>query len=589
MPDFLLKPIDQWTREDAVQAAKSGLPESFTAAKGMLEQHDYWQNGDLWVGQRGPKATERENLRRIEPSLVPDPILEEVQENRSNGLLQREPAVSFDPVMPASPGTPQETEQRTRVERVVKALARWWDTKRLWDKADNAFGRTAYAGRAALRVWIAPGNLQSAEPSLVQRFIGIKPPAKIPTGLSLEEALDIIEVSDPLPDAATLYTVPETQRKAAVILDTQILNGQKRDIAEVWTVEGAGQTKTTVLRILGAEKSDPITQDLGGRLPLAEMESKPIVTGPVIKNQSLLNFGNTILNRVLETAGFPERTISNAEPPGLWLPYPPDPEASALEKDTSGSTTFWKHRTNWVFGFSTVTELIGAKQQQINAAGREMEVIATPSITYKEPTDPQYVINAKSAVRDRIYHLVRQGHLASDSTAQLSGFAYQQARAQFEADLQKLKGKLEGMIRDVIEVVLAYAGLMSAEAKTFLQDFRCVVNLSVTSGPITQAEADLALKLRDGRLISQANAQGRVGIDDHAAETAAILADPMNRLAWVKAVADAITALQSAQPGITPEGIAFLLGLTPEQLEVFRTGVPPAVPKPGTPAVVLAA
>jgi hypothetical protein len=62
---------------------------------------------------------------------------------------------------------------------------------------------------------------------------------------------------------------------------------------------------------------------------------------------------------------------------------------------------------------------------------------------------------------------------------------------------------LEGMLRDIIEVAIAWAELMSKDTrsndatktagvampgKSFLSQFRCVVNLHVNAGPITPDE-----------------------------------------------------------------------------------------------------
>lgn len=562
--DLTRKPLDTWSAEDVKTAAAAGLPPTYARARAMLEDHDYFQGGKLWVGQRADAGLSAEQLRRIEPVFVPDPLLEEIRENRTNGLLQREPSVAFDPVKPAAD---QQTEDE-RVTAVVSAIARWWDRTKFWSKARDAFGRTSYARRSALRVFIPEANLTDGTTTDGATT------TTLPTAKTLEEALERIEIEAPLPDTAGRFTLA-TQREVAVV----VTGDELHRVSELWSVEtDAVGARTTLVRVLaGSAQAQTVPYDLGGRLPVVEMKTAELVTEPVIRQQSLLNFASTVLNRVLETAGFPERYLANVDPPGIWLSFPPEGEPPlATDKDSNGATIY-KHRRPWVFGFSTVAELVGLRTTEPTPSGVQREVFATPSVTRFDPVNPDYIKTASELIRNRLYHLCRQGHLAADSTAQLSGLAYQQARAGFEADLLTQKGGLEGMVRDAIEVVLAYAGLMHAETKTFLEDFRCVVTLHVTSGPVTPDEARLASELRTSGLVSLATAMGRVGVEDIGAEQAAIEADPLATAdRWGK-IAAAIQALNLATGGIvTPDGAAFLLGLTPEQIEVFRTGTAPA-------------
>jgi hypothetical protein len=78
-----------------------------------------------------------------------------------------------------------------------------------------------------------------------------------------------------------------------------------------------------------------------------------------------------------------------------------------------------------------------------------------PGITFKDPTDPEFVIKACDHGRKTILRECKQGHLATDSTAESSGLAYMQARAIFGKDLRATKAPLEGMVRATIEAAIA--------------------------------------------------------------------------------------------------------------------------------------
>lgn len=584
MPDNALttlsqKPLVSWNLEDVTTAAKAGLPTTYPVARAMLEDHDYLQGGKLWIGQRAEAGLSQEQMRRIKDVFVPDPLLEEIKQNRTNGLLKREATVTFEPTKPIADADSQ--AQKDRVTTVLQGIAHWWDKRKLWDKARAAFGRTSYSRRAALRYYVPSANLDN--------LIGTdgKPVTTFRTVTTLPEALDLIAVEAPLPDLAGRFTLA-SQEQVALVLTGDEQNRQ----AELWSVEGG----TTVVRVLNrfgdrmaGKPTLTVPYDLGGRLPVVEIETLgELVTDPIIKQQSLLNLNSTMLESVLETAGFPDRFIENAEPPGLWLHSPPE-GVPLDEVDTakdSSDATIYKHRVPWLFGFRPVTELVGLKTTETLANGGERTGYQTPTVQRFDPVDPTYLKTAREMIRNTIYKNCRQGHYASETIAEASGLAYQQHRAQFEDDLETLKGSVEGLIRDSIEVVLAYAGLMHAETKQFLEDFRCVVTVHVTSGPITPAEMMEVRANRDARLIAQSTAMGRLGVEDIGAEQTAIDADPANLAAKWLAIAGTIDALTKAAP-VDSAGAAFLLGLSPEQIEVFRTGTAP-VAAPSKPALTAA-
>lgn len=581
-----ITPLGEWTREMAKAAAALDIPPTYRVARRMLEEHEYWQDGDLWPAhQAGGEKLRLENLSRIKPQFVPDPLLEEISDTRANGMMQREAKVEFAPLTPAKEGSPAEQEQLDRISAMLSALARWWDQKKFWRHARAAFARTAYSRRASLRISVAPGNLRTPEPSLLQRMRNQRPGATLPTGLSLSDAFELLEVTAPDPTSARVYTDPATRRKAALVIDTVIQDGRRVERAEIWTTEGLGAKKTTTVRQIDNAGANVYPVNLQGRLPIAEMETAELFTDPVIKNQAALNFANTVMPRVLETAGFPQTFLGNVEPPGIWLPYAPT-EEPALGSDVIHETTMWKHRVPWKFGFSAVSELVGVRQLERTGTApniTEKESFATPSVTIKEPTDPTYIVTGKLELRATLYKLCRQGHLTNTSLAEASGLAYQQARAQFEAYLHDVKGEVEGMIRDAIEAAIAYAGLMSPEVGGFLDEFRCVVTMHVSSGPVTAADAAAAIQLRDAHLISDQTAMSRVGIEDPAAEEASIRNDPFMQLELSSKKAGALqswTAATGEVPGDNPVA-AHLAHLTPEESQAIQSGT---VPQQGGPA-----
>jgi hypothetical protein len=114
------------------------------------------------------------------------------------------------------------------------------------------------------------------------------------------------------------------------------------------------------------------------------------------------------------------------------------------------------------------------------------------------------------------------------STANLAADTIRQLRAPFEADVTNTKAPLEGMLRDILEAAVVWAGAMSSDPifRGFLDRYRCVVNLHVDTGPPTAAEMTTNSQLaKDGQL-SVTTAMSRNGVEDTDAELEAIQSQP---------------------------------------------------------------
>ncbi len=558
-----IKPIADWTLSDAQTAARSSLPTDYEVNRKLIEDGDHFQDGTLWPGGRtGDAATDAAILKNVEPQFIADDVSGEMVENRTNGLLGQEADVDLVPLVALADSETTDA-QDAKIEAILGELSAWWDRKGFWGKAGEAIGRVSYAKRASLRVYVAAGNLVNGA---------------LPKFGTLAEALNAIEIDAPPTHLAIRYVDPKTQRPAAVIVTTV----DDKDQAEIWTLDPA--TKQTSVRVIGS--TDPVVPlDLKGRLPLAEMRGARIITPSVRKIQSLLNFITTGIGRTVETASARERYFTNVEPPGMWLPTAPTSGPPlAVDTTTVPGRTYYKHRVPWVVGANVSNELVGFRT--LDANGRE--VFATPGVTVLDPVDPAFATNAAETVTLRLYKRGKQGHLGLADSAQASGTAYQQARAQFEADLKTLKGPAEGMVRDALEAVLAYAGLMYPAAAGILDRYRVAVTMHVTAGPVTADEARLAVELRDKGAIAQQTMQARVGIEDPVAEQATIDAEPAAQLALVKARLEVMgIAITSAQ---LPQGVAArLAGFTEEQLALILAvgtdvGADPALPAANIPA-----
>ena len=81
-------------------------------------------------------------------------------------------------------------------------------------------------------------------------------------------------------------------------------------------------------------------RDRRGKPFLAELRAPVLITDPVRRQQARLNFFESTLVRVVETAGFAERYTLNAAPQGMWLKTPPT-TAPALDTQVDANNVTW--------------------------------------------------------------------------------------------------------------------------------------------------------------------------------------------------------------------------------------------------------
>jgi hypothetical protein len=564
-----------------------GGTEAFAENLAFAEQCDHWQQGKQWPTFI-PIAMRQKVLEKIEPQFRPVDVIGEVLDNVANGLLDKEPAITFTPRVPIPTPDPESVEDVTRAAKEAKQqaaeisamserIAAWWDRRKFWEAVRKATRRSRWAGRGALRLWITRNTLTTSRAGDGTETTGL------PTGLTPEQALDAVQLMAPSPATGFVYTDPDTQETCGVFLfetgdgvQAQGAGTQTKKHAEIWFLDG----EETVIRVVeengdaSAAKEFPLKT--GKRLPIVQMTAQLLVTEPVRRQQRTLNYFETLLARVVETAGFPERYTINAMPSGIWLDIPPaeGPPLEVRDVEMGGGTTktWYLHPVPRELGPMITTDLRGITGQSGTTGG---EVIMTPSVTFKDPTDPAYLINACEHGRFSLLRQCKQGHLATDSTAESSGIAYAQARAVFEKDLRGTKSPLEGMVRDIIEAAIALSEAMSAgvDSASFLEKYRCVVNLHVDAGPASSAEMAEYRAQNSAGLLSRESAMAKSGVEDTTAELSALQTDPLALANLRKTQGEAMKALQDGA-GATFTGAALAIGITKEDAALLLTPDP---------------
>jgi hypothetical protein len=565
------KPLDQWRLDDAVNAAKTSLPDDYRTCVRLIEDEDHWNNGVDWPGQRsGDPVTDGILSAKRRDMFIPDDQLSEGCDNRTNGLIGQEADIQLVPLTPqGKDGAPSE-EQKTFAKNVLRSLSQFWNNKGFWSVQRNALNRLHYAKRTDVIAFVAEGNMP----------VNPDGTRALPNRDNLDDALALIELEAPPPDTAIRYIDPLTKRPVAIIVTAQ---DNSRQQAQVWSYNP--ESKLTEVRIFGAKEAprDPstgvtaptLTLNTRGRLPVAEARGQRIVTKSARRLQTQLNLATTYTSSTIEFSGSRERYFENVEPPGIWLKTPPSNRKPLAVDDDSPGGPWYKHSVPWVIGADISNSIVGLRTRETRNDGTQVESYATPGVTALDPVDPAFTTNAAEAVSLKLYRRMKQGHLGLAKTGEASGTAYIQARAQHEADLKSVKGPVEGMVRDLLEYILALAGLIHPGSAGILDTYRIEVTLKISAGPVTADEARLAKEMRDARGISTREFMARIGVEDAQAMQDEINADPLMMAGYWAQIGSAIQTLVTQVPGMTASGAGALLKLPPDVLQILATGVAP--------------
>ena len=567
------KPIREWTFDDGLGLIDSSLSDGPTARgylanRRYIVDRDHWQNGDPWVGPRGSPETEQLVLDGVQPQFTPVDVINECLDTLRNALLERRPTTTFGLREAAEPGSDTEKAAQKRSALVMRRLLEWADKRQLWQLLGTVVRRSAYATWGTMRAYVPTNRLTRTESTPEGEDEGATPVVtySFPTGLSLEEALDSIHVTAPDPEACVVWSDPETRERVAVFF----YRYAEKDYIELWWVDR--ERGTTYVRTLcaGMEPQE-VALELGKRLPVVQLSGDLLITESVRRQQARLNFFESLMVRVGETSGFPERYTTNAKPTGIWLTVPPS-DGPALEMVEEGSTVWYLHPTPRTLGAAVTTDLVGVQDDVlVNGERTGGKTTLTPGVIFREPTNPEFAIDSAAHAKQTIREECHQGHIGMDGDATSTGWSRVQARTSFISDVTARKGPLEAMLAELFEVVLAYAGQMTTELGDFLELFRCVVVAHISPGPVDPAERTAVLEQVKAGLLSMESALTMLNVADVRAEMDRLEHEPAAKMVRLGAQFDLVGKLTLA--GLQLDTACTIAGVAPEHLTLIKADV----------------
>lgn len=545
------------TGQRSIDSTPRALPSSGSASllREMLEG-DHWLGGIGWIGPR-PGPTEdgsQETMALIAAGFISQNAIGEVIQRHIAGILGKEPHWSLSPRRALKPDEEPTAEELALIGEAEAALTEWWDTRKIHKLMHDAARTLLYARRAPVRLFVPRGKLravnQTGEDGRV-RTVSVVEAADVREGLTK------IYPDAPLPEKGAVVEDPDSRELVGVVLftrgETITGTGTPIEVAELTYLAepNAGGEPSTIIRQATRERQGGATvrHDLGGRLPMFEMQRPAFVTSQMFQLQRALNLSLSALPRNVITGGWLERVITNAQMPGKFVA---DPTRAAGKRWVAD-----RHTT----GAGVTTYLKGLRTVDANGA----DMYANPGIQWRQPTDVEPTVEAQEALYRAILREAKQEHALMTQSVNASGMSREQARADFEMTLQPSAAEVNALGRWILETALAMAEAFAGQPGQYTKILRAVFECVIDTGPITADERTALDSSVEAGTLSRETAMSRGGILDTAAEMARIERDPTAQLDNLERRVTAWGSLVGQ--GADMEGAAIAVGFTDEQAE----------------------
>lgn len=533
----------------------------------LFIEGDHWQGAEGWVGP-GPKPSDpsyRDVITLIETAFVSKNVLDEIIDRHVSAMLGKEPRWSWVPIVAPKEGEEIGPADAAAIDELEAALTTWWDKRQAhrWLKA--MIYRMMWGQRGTWRLYVPAGllgpngNVQASD---------------LPTALA-KLFIDI-----PEPEDAGIWEDPETKTQVGIVIWKDAANKEHAEVTYVDAVTGQ-----TVINIIPQEAGavSRVANDFGGAMPIFTAELETIWITPQMRSlQKALNMTLTLLSKGLVDNAFLERLILGGLPPGHWE-YEAEPDPVTGEKIRKAYIAD-KHVT----GGRQTTYVQGVDFTDNNPDGSKRTTITTPSVVFRDPTDPSGIIKGSDYWYQEIIGEARQDHIliAGDSTP--SGKSREQARGDFMDSTKDSELQTELAGRALLQTLTAMAETFMGKTGQWTKKYKPIFKCRTSYGPLSVEErAQNVAEAKDGFMADE-TAMSLNGIDDVDAENSLITNQPRSSLGLSETQATVVDLWVTA--GFARETALHLAGFSDEEIKklmkresdaIANDPTPPPVP-PGT-------
>lgn len=533
-------PFDALTADDAKKLVGAVQVEDIEELKSYLDG-DHWQDGNGWMG---PRPGENEAgaaavLEELERGFVSQNAVKEVDERHVSGVVGYEPQFSLTLTRPLKEDEEPTDAEKATIDEAEAFLTKWWNDRKIHEWLHKAVGALLYNERQCLRLYVPRGLLATEGGSTGTLTV-----------VDIADALSKIFLDMPLPENAAVHTDDDTQKQIGV----HVWEAGERKGVELYYLGPDNPDKTkleTFFRSVEEGSDVQLAFLLGGRIPMYQLERRPLITQALLASQRGLNLALSCIPKNVITGGWLERTLLNAQMPGKWE-Y--DAEG-ARKRFIPEAYTTGPNTTNFVLGVDTTDE-----------DGRT--TFTDPQMVYREPVPVTSAVEAKEEFYQSILKEAKQLHVLGSNEA-MSGYSREHARADYEASLRITASIVEGLVRWLVETSLAMAEAFLSKPGLYTNQLRCDVTCVLDTGPASPEEMKANTDAVEKGLLSEETAMARNGVVDVDAEKGKINSSQLRKLEIKTKQAAIISQLASVT---TIDAIAEWLGMDKKEAQMLAAG-----------------
>ncbi|MEO7102861.1 MAG: hypothetical protein ABI119_05945 [Gemmatimonadaceae bacterium] len=542
-------------------------------------------------------AVDTAMLALIAERFVSRNMIEDITTRHTDGVVGREPSWGFTPQRPLDSGEAPSPGEQNDIDEIEAVLTAWWDRRKLHALFQRVSQEALISGRAIIRLYVPAARLAVINtgslptgPKLVagaptEKPTPSTPPKASPTDASniadtptttdnsegvstqgviaatLEEALDHIYVEVVTAEFGTVYTDTDSMERVGIVLyyrQGTFPGSVGPRVVETTFLEGDPRTprenRNTIIR-LASNDEPPVSLPLTGHLTHFAVTRPPLVGASIVSLQKALNLALSMMPRNVETGGFLERILLNAQLPGRW------------EVDAAGNRTGRFTPENYVTGAGTTQNIQGVEVVQPDGTVS----ISTPGVQFREPSPVAPTKEAIDALSAEILREAKQAHVLGTDQVQ-SGISRVQARADFEKSLGRTQSAIEPAGRWLLETALTLACEFASDtAGIDPTQYRAEFNCLTDTGPLDPSEKTSVAAASQAGIVSVEYAMAAMGIEDTDAELARLNADPGKN---ITIRTSKLTALKAGvDAGLSLEASAKLAGFEDDEVKDIAADV----------------
>ncbi len=489
----------------ALSELMGNLDDAFGKQAQDFYDGDHWQGGLAWSGPRPDESEDSDFddvMKTIEDNLVSSNKVYEVVKRHRDAVIGHEPDWKFVLANPEPPQRVKQTNEDGEEVEVLQDVPPTPEQQTIIDEANTIFRQWISSRKVLQTIQRVVTTALLRKRAVVRLFVPTKFLEEGATGMvvakeDLLPSINKIFLSTPSVTDATVFTHEASQESASLYKYEDEEGNKIIEISFTFPEGDAIMTQVNLVSEQGIEEGQPI--DLGGNLIMYELELEhSLITEQFLSMQKFMNVNLTMWQRNQVFAGFRERWLMNAEPPGEEK----IDKATGRREFYPGVFTTGPGSANLAYGIS--------KGKNQNTGKAEL---TTPELHVLEPVEVKSFDETDTKLYNKMLDEVKQPHVKLNEAAAASGRSKIESRADFRASLNDTETAITGLWEWLGATVVGMASAFAGQPGRF-NILRMSASCRIDTGPLSPEEIEAGLKLVEAKIWSKEYFCQLTGIED---------------------------------------------------------------------------